>query len=130
MFIDTSGLLSLCDHNDVFHLTAVQWYRAASQLLSHNYVLAEWIALASARRLPRLKAIHFARDLLIHPRLRMLWVNESIHQAATDFLLQRADKSYSLCDAVSFLQMRSYKDTEALTTDHHFEQGGFVRLLA
>lgn len=34
-----------------------------------------------------------------------------------------------LCDAVSFVLMRMYGETEALTTDHHFEQEGFVRLL-
>ncbi len=39
------------------------------------------------------------------------------------------DKTYSLCDAVSFVLMRLEGITEALTTDHHFEQEGFVRLL-
>jgi len=42
---------------------------------------------------------------------------------------QRLDKTYSLCDAVSFVLMRQYGYTEALTTDHHFEQEGFHRLL-
>lgn len=41
----------------------------------------------------------------------------------------RLDKSYSLCDAISFLVMRQRGLSEALTTDHHFEQEGFVRLL-
>ena len=38
-------------------------------------------------------------------------------------------RTYSLCDAVSFVLMQHYGITEALTTDHHFEQEGFVRLL-
>lgn len=45
------------------------------------------------------------------------------------FLQGRLDKSYSLCDAVSFLLMREGAITEALTTDRHFDQEGFVRLL-
>jgi uncharacterized protein len=45
------------------------------------------------------------------------------------FLQGRLDKSYSLCDAVSFLLMRERAITEALTTDRHFEQEGFTRLL-
>lgn len=46
-------------------------------------------------------------------------------------LLQvRLDKTYSLCDAISFVLMREHGIQEALTTDHHFEQEGFRRLLA
>jgi predicted nucleic acid-binding protein len=44
-------------------------------------------------------------------------------------LSDRQDKTYSLCDAVSFVLMRQRKMTDALTTDRHFEQEGFVRLL-
>ncbi|MEM9809150.1 MAG: nucleic acid-binding protein, partial [Cyanobacteria bacterium P01_D01_bin.56] len=44
-------------------------------------------------------------------------------------LVQREDKTYSLCDAVSFVLMCQRGITDALTTDRHFEQEGFVRLL-
>ena len=45
-----------------------------------------------------------------------------------DLLQQRPDKEWSLCDAVSFLLMPAHGVQDALTTDHHFEQAGFVRL--
>ncbi len=38
------------------------------------------------------------------------------------------DKGWSLVDAASFVVMRRHGMTEALTTDHHFDQGGFTRL--
>jgi predicted nucleic acid-binding protein len=44
-------------------------------------------------------------------------------------LEERPDKDYSLCDAVSFVLMRKYNLTDALTTDKHFDQEGFTRLL-
>jgi len=44
-------------------------------------------------------------------------------------LRERLDKGWSLCDSVSFELMRHQRLTEALTTDHHFEQAGFTALL-
>ena len=42
----------------------------------------------------------------------------------------RPDKSWSLTDCISFAVMAGMGLTEALTGDHHFEQAGFVALLA
>lgn len=46
-----------------------------------------------------------------------------------DQLKQRPDKEWSLVDAISLVWMRRYGITEVLTSDHHFEQAGYVRLL-
>lgn len=59
----------------------------------------------------------------------MTWVDETLHRDALALLQARPDKSYSLCDALSFLVMRNSNTTEALTTDRHFVQEGFVKLL-
>jgi len=42
---------------------------------------------------------------------------------------ERADKNYSLCDAASFVVMQQRGIVESLTTDKHFRQEGFIRLL-
>jgi len=129
MLLDTSGLLCLHHRLEPLHDEAVAAYRAASVRITHNYVLSEFVALAHARRLPRLPAITTVRDLIINPEVRMVWVDRALHEAAVDLLLARQDKTYSLCDSVSFLVMRQYGLSEALTSDHHFEQEGFRRLL-
>jgi len=67
--------------------------------------------------------------LLNSPDVETVWVDEPIHRAAIELLILRQDKTYSLCDAVSFILMRQRSVFEALTTDRHFEQEGFVRLL-
>jgi predicted nucleic acid-binding protein len=92
-------------------------------------VLAEFVPLCQARGLNRAGALSFAVDLLDNPHVEVVWVDEDLHRAALALLQARLDKTYSLCDAVSFLLMEQRGFTEALTTDHHFEQAGFRRLL-
>ena len=130
MLLDTSGLLCIYDAQDFRHATASAFFRAARQMLTSNYVLAEFIALAHARRLPRIGALDFIVDLQAVPRIEVMWIDETLHNRALALLQSRLDKTYSLCDAVSFLLMRERKLTEALTTDRHFEQEGFTRLLS
>ena len=97
--------------------------------LTHSYVLAEFVSLCQARALNRVNALAFVADLLDNLHVEVLWVDETLHRAALALLQERLDKTYSLCDAVSFVLMRHRGITEALTTDYHFEQEGFVRLL-
>ena len=129
MLLDTSGLL--CPHNraEPFHAQTRTFYHAAQVRLTHSYVLAEFVALANARHLPRLAALTFVVDLVGNPDIDTAWVDGALHREAMDLLLARPDKTYSLCDAVSFVLMRQRHLTEALTTDRHFEQEGFQRLL-
>ena len=129
MLLDTSGLLCLHNRAEPFHAQARTLYRAARVRLTHSYVLAEFVALANARRLPRVAALTFVVDLVENPDIETVWIDEALHREAMALLLARQDKTYSLCDAVSFVLMHQRRLTEALTTDHHFEQEGFQRLL-
>ena len=129
MLLDTSGLLCLHNRAEPFHAHASTLYHTAHVRLTHSYVLAEFVALAHARRLPRMAALTFMGDLADNPDIDTVWVDEALHRDAMALLLARHDKTYSLCDAVSFVLMRQRHLTEALTTDRHFEQEGFQRLL-
>ena len=129
LFLDTSGLFCLHDRNDFRHATARESIVNAGQLLITNYVLAEFIPLSQIRGHQRPAALSFVLDMLKVSRLRLIWVDMRIHNAAMDLLSDRLDKTYSLCDAVSFIVMREHNFLAALTTDKHFEQAGFIRLL-
>jgi uncharacterized protein len=129
MLLDTSGLLCLHNRAEPLHMDARTLYHAARIRVAHSYVLAEFVTLAHARRLPRMAALTFVSDLVENPDIDMVWVDEALHREALALLMARPDKTYSLCDAVSFVLMRQRHVTEALTTDHHFEQEGFQRLL-
>lgn len=130
MLLDTSGLLCYIHRDEPQHGKAVQLVDdAGGKLLTHGHVLAELVALALIRRLPRTKVLEFVIDLIDHPDIETVWVDELLHREAMQLLADRQDKTYSLCDAVSFVLMRQRGITDALTTDRHFEQEGFIRLL-
>jgi len=129
LLLDTSGLLCYIHTSEPQHTVAVKSFDAAHTYLTHSYVLSEFVALAQVRNLPRIDSLAFVSDLLEHPDIEVVWVDQELHQEAVNLLMDRMDKTYSLCDAVSFVLMRARGCTEALTTDRHFEQEGFVRLL-
>jgi predicted nucleic acid-binding protein len=130
MLIDTSGFFSLYSEEDEHHASASEIFRETSRRTTTNYVLAEYVALALVRRLPRAQVLSFSEEVLDDQSVEIVWVSEDLHRRGVELLQQRPDKTYSLCDAVSFVLMSERGETEALTTDRHFEQEGFVRLLA
>lgn len=129
MLIDTSGWFCLFDEKDFRHDKAQTYYDSAKQRLTHSYVVAEFVALNEARKKNRLGMLSFVSDLLTDSEIDIVWVDETLNLKALELLHFRADKSWSLCDAVSFVLMDNHRITEALTTDHNFEQAGFVQLL-
>jgi uncharacterized protein len=129
MLLDTSGLLCLFDQGDFRHDDAQAFYDAAPVRLTHSYVFVELVALAHARHVPRIAALAFVADLHDDTEIEVVWVDEPLHRQALAFLQTRPDKTWSLCDAVSFLLMEMRGLHDALTTDHDFEQAGFNRLL-
>jgi uncharacterized protein len=129
MLIDTSGFLSLYESKEPFHQKAGELYYSAKFLMTTNYVLAEYTALAQVRGIVREEIIKFSRRILDNEDIEIIWIDENLHTKAVELIEQRQDKNYSLCDAVSFVIMNERGVTESLTTDKHFEQEGFIRLL-
>jgi predicted nucleic acid-binding protein len=129
MLIDTSGFFCLHDVAERHHDLANKINQETESKVTTNYILAEYVALAIIRGLSRQKVLDFSKEILADESVEIIWVGESLHLRAVDLLADRTDKTYSLCDAVSFLIMRDREIDSALTTDRHFEQEGFVRLL-
>lgn len=130
MLLDTSGLLCFLHKDEPQHGKAVELLSTTSRvLLTHSYVLAELVALALVRGFSRSTVLLYTLELLGNLNVQIIWVDELLHREAMDLLLARQDKTYSLCDSISFVLMRKRGIMEALTTDKHFEQEGFTRLL-
>jgi len=130
MLLDTSGLMCLFDRREIRHASATDLYDSANLRLTHNYVFAEFVALAIARRAPLPEALRFIETIHRSDEVEVVWVDPDLNEQAMRLLIERSDKRWSLCDAVSFVVMNEKGLSDSLTTDHNFEQAGFVRLLA
>lgn len=134
LFADTAGWGHLVDPTQTYHSQAATIYRTARQqgrqVITTNYVIAELVALlTSPLRVPRPAAIAFIEGLKTSPYVEIVHVDAQLDEAAWQLLKSRQDKEWSLVDCASFVLMQQRGIFEALTTDHHFEQAGFVRLL-
>jgi len=134
VFVDTAGWGHLLDSSQLFHRQASSIYRRArresTRCLTTNYILAELVALfTSPLRIPRLEVIAFIAGLKSSPHVEILHIDRTLDAQAWQLLNDRPDKDWSLVDCASFVVMQQFGLREALTTDHHFEQAGFIRLL-
>jgi len=134
LFVDTGGWACLADRREQHHATAARIYRDARRqgrlVVTTNYVLAELVALlTSPKRLPRPRIITFIEAIKLAPKTEVVHIDASLDAQAWQLLVSRQDKEWSLVDGTSFIIMQQRGIIDALTTDHHFEQAGFVRLL-
>lgn len=132
IFVDTAGWLCLADRSQPEHAQARSVYqdRAGIRAVTTNYILAELFALLSSRtRLPRTQILDFIVAIRSSAQVEVVYADAALDSSALDLLRSRLDKHWSLADAVSFIVMQQHGITEALTTDHHFEQAGFQILL-
>jgi uncharacterized protein len=129
MLLDTSGFFCLLHRDEPQNGKAIELYAQATLRLTDSYVLAEFVPLAQVRGLSRTQVLDFSQRALDDDEIEVVWVDEQLHRQALSLLQARRDKGYSLCDTVSFILMRERGILEALTTDKHFAQEGFIRLL-
>jgi len=129
MLIDTSAWLIIFDTSSSQHPSAMAEYDRTRRRVTYSYVIVELISLALSRRHSLSKILDFVFDILHDSEIELIWIDELTTHQALALLSERRDKSWSLCDAVSFVLMKQLGITEALTTDHRFEQAGFIKLL-
>jgi predicted nucleic acid-binding protein len=134
LFCDTSGWGHLIDPTQPYHTLATKLYRSARddnrRVITTNYVIGELVALfTSPLRIPRSTTIAFIETLKSSPYIDIIHIDRNLDQESWELLANRQDKVWSLVDCSSFVVMRQRSIVEALTTDHNFEQAGFVRLL-
>ena|SRR5439155_8713962 len=133
VFVDTSGWAYYLDRQDPLHSVVVTLVRQAviqrRRLVTTNYIITELVALLSSRyHLPRQQVIMAVNAIKTDDSVEVVHIERAMDEEAWALLEARLDKAWSLVDASSFIVMKRFGMTEALTTDHHFTQAGFIRV--
>ena len=132
VFVDTSYLIARIRRNDQWRQVALAARARLGEvfLVTTDEVLTEFLTALSAAG-PHLRALaaNTIYDILNGSTVK---VAEQSHESFLHGLARyasRTDKSYSLQDCISMNVMEEMGITEALTSDHNFEQEGFTILM-
>jgi predicted nucleic acid-binding protein len=133
VFVDSGGFFSLLVRGDSAHEEARRVFEQANAerwtLVTTNTVVVETYALLLNRtRQGRDSAIAFL-DHLDRTAFRVERVSEGDEQKAGALVRAHTDKTYSLCDAQSFVVMEGLRIREAIAADEDFRQYGLRTLL-
>ncbi|WP_416666589.1 type II toxin-antitoxin system VapC family toxin [Egbenema bharatensis] len=134
LFIDTSGWASLFIPTESFHIQAAHHFAQAQKqyqsLITTNYIVTELVALLSIRQCaPRNTLFQYIDSIRTASIVEVIHIDAATDTTAWELCKSRPDKVWSLVDCTSFVIMQRSGIQNALTTDHHFEQAGYVRLL-
>lgn len=125
IFLDTSAIYAWADGADPNHAMAVRRLQAileaGEELLTHNYVLVESVALLQAR-LGLAAAIKLAKD---SAAFVVEWVDDDLHAGGIGELERSKRRHVSLVDHISFLVMKRRNVATAFAFDPDFALAGF-----
>jgi uncharacterized protein len=133
VFLDTSFALALSTEHDALHGAALVLSELVDserpRLITTHAILLE-IGNALARVRHRAAAIEVIDSLQQDQDVEIVRISDDLFAQGFGLFSQRADKSWSLTDCISFVVMRDRGIVEALTSDSHFRQAGFRPLLS
>lgn len=125
LFADTSYYLALLNPRDSWHQQVCE----LSRQLDNDVVVTDYVLLELGNALSPIALRQRLRPTIESLRsdsaIECVPANEELFERGFELFDRRPDKEWSLTDCISFIVMQDYGLTDALTTDHHFEQAGF-----
>ena len=132
VFVDTAAFIGILVDKDENHKSAIKVMvdlRAKkARLFTTEAVLIELANALSAVEF-RARTVSFIDTLRGLAIVEIVPMNAELFENALRLYRERPDKEWSLTDCASFVVMKERGINLAFTSDKHFEQAGFVRLL-
>jgi uncharacterized protein len=132
VFLDTSYAIALSVESDQHHEQAVKLAEFLesnkTRLVTTRAILLE-IGNALSKLRYRRAAVELLTALEYDSSVEIVPLTDESYQKALELFAARIDKEWGLIDCFSFLIMNERGISEALTTDEHFSQAGFIPLV-
>lgn len=130
IFLDASFWIVYREEKGDNHLPArrfmAELFRQRSHFVTTLPVVCEIHAYFAREQLKRDQIL---KDFFGNPIVALENILHQDQQAALEILKSRRDKTYSLCDALSFVVMRRLNLKRALAFDNHFRQFGEFEII-
>lgn len=132
VFVDTAALIALGDNNDRFHFQALEvrneLKKYHQKFVTTNAVILELASYFSPSN-ARSSAIALIEAIDQSLKWDSLIIDDSLMKRGLELYKRMSDKDWSLVDCIGMIVARDLDITEIFTTDHHFEQAGFIILI-
>lgn len=124
LFLDTSYVIALVSPQDNYHQKAIK-IAEIIETKSINLVTTQAILLEIGNALAKIKyrqvSISLLKAMENDPQIEIISISNKLDQDVFNLYCQRLDKQWGLVDCLSFITMKKYNITEALTADLHFQ---------
>ena len=131
-FVDSAAWLALFSEDDYLHSQALKTMldlkKKKYHLTTTDFIFLEVADALSGAKF-RTNAISYIQRLRQSKSLKVLPISTDLLEKGWQLYCSRLDKDWGLTDCTSFVVMTQENITTAFTSDRHFEQAGFVRLL-
>ena len=132
VFVDASYWIAIINPRDQWHDAAKMARRKLGnvRLVTTEEVLIELLnGFSRSGEDFRKRTAAAVRAISRDPNVKVIPQTRDSFARGLDRYENRLDKEYSVQDCISFVSMEDDDITDALTSDHHFEQEGFVVLM-
>lgn len=135
VFWDTSAFVALGNADDDLHEQAIQVSgglgREGALVLTTSAILTE-VANTFSRigwRPVARQLVQSVRQSVAMGAATVIHVDEALWEKGWALFVDRPDKHWGLTDCISFVVMKDQRIARAFSSDRHFEQAGFERLM-
>ena len=116
-FLDSSYLIALEAKDDQYHQKAQEhWeslFTVPSTLVTSSYIFDEVVAFFNSRG-HHSKAVQVGESLLKSSYITFIHVDQELFNEGWDYFKKHSDKTYSLTDCISFLNMAAQQQPSKL----------------